>query len=588
MIGKEVKLDAITINHLFLTGAVLIVLSVLLSQFSSRIGVPILLIFLIVGMLAGEDGLGRIAFDDYSLTYLVSNLALAIILLDGGMRTKVASFKVAFWPSLSLATIGVALTATLTGLMAAWLFNLTLMQGILVGAIVGSTDAAAVFSLLKGQSLNERVGSTLEIESGTNDPMAVFLTVTLISLLGNPEIELGASFLFKSFAMQFGIGTVIGFAGGWLLWRIINRVNLADGLYSILVLGGGVALFAFSNILGGSGILSVYLIGLFIGNRPTRARHAILNVLDGMTWLSQIVMFLVLGLLVTPSTLMDIALPALVLAFGMIVFARPLSVWLGLLPFRTFTTRERWFVSWVGLRGAVPIILAVFPMMAGLPNAQLYFNIAFFVVMVSLIVQGGTLMKVAAIAQVTLPPKPTPISRTGVEIFPASEWEMFVYKLKPEKWCVGEPLKKLSMPEGTRITALFREDQLLHPSGSTVLEANDTLCVLGQDKDLDSLSLLFSEAPQSDDTARFFGDFFLDANQRVANVSAWYGIELGTEEEGKMSLRELVTQEVGMHPVLGDSFVWNDINWVVAEIEDHEVVKLGLCLPESAEAEESH
>lgn len=532
-------------------------------------------------MLAGEDGLGGIKFDDYSLTYLVSNLALAVILLDGGMRTKVASFKVAFWPSLSLATVGVACTATLTGLMAAWLFDLSFMQGILVGAIVGSTDAAAVFSLLKGQSLNERVGSTLEIESGTNDPMAVFLTVTLIALLGNPDADMGGAFLLKSFVMQFGIGIIVGIGGGWVLWKSINRVQLADGLYSILVLSGGIALFAFSNMLGGSGILSIYLVGLFIGNRPTRSRHSILNVLDGMTWLSQIVMFLVLGLLVTPSTLMDIAVPALVLAFGMILFARPVSVWLGLLPFRNFTTKERWFVSWVGLRGAVPIILAVFPMMAGLPNAQLYFNIAFFVVMVSLIVQGGSLMKVARFAQVTLPPTPTPISRTGIEIYPTSEWEMFVYKLKDEKWCIGEPLKRLSMPEGTRITALFRQDVLLHPSGSTVLEANDILCVLGQDKDLGSLSQLFSEAPLAEETARFFGDFFLDVSLSITAVSDWYGIELGSEEEREMTLKQLVEQELGVYPVLGDSFEWHDINWVVAEVNDYQVVKLGLCLPKT-------
>ncbi|MGB1972871.1 MAG: potassium/proton antiporter [Vibrio toranzoniae] len=574
-------MDAITINHLFLTGAVLISISVLFSPVSSRLGIPILLIFLFVGMLAGEDGLGGIKFDDYSLTYLVSNLALAVILLDGGMRTKVASFKVAFWPSLSLATVGVACTATLTGLMAAWLFDLSFMQGILVGAIVGSTDAAAVFSLLKGQSLNERVGSTLEIESGTNDPMAVFLTVTLIALLGNPDADMGGAFLLKSFVMQFGIGIIVGVGGGWVLWKSINRVQLADGLYSILVLSGGIALFAFSNMLGGSGILSIYLVGLFIGNRPTRSRHSILNVLDGMTWLSQIVMFLVLGLLVTPSTLMDIAVPALVLAFGMILFARPVSVWLGLLPFRNFTTKERWFVSWVGLRGAVPIILAVFPMMAGLPNAQLYFNIAFFVVMVSLIVQGGSLMKVARLAQVTLPPTPTPISRTGIEIYPTSEWEMFVYKLKDEKWCIGEPLKRLSMPEGTRITALFRQDVLLHPSGSTVLEANDILCVLGRDKDLGSLSQLFSEAPLAEETARFFGDFFLDVSLSITAVSDWYGIELGSEEEREMTLKQLVEQELGVYPVLGDSFEWHDINWVVAEVNDYQVVKLGLCLPKT-------
>ncbi|MEZ9233583.1 potassium/proton antiporter [Vibrio amylolyticus] len=577
-------MDVNTINSLFLTGATLIAISVLISRASSKLGVPILLVFLFVGMMAGEDGPGGIKFDDYSLTYLVSNLALAIILLDGGMRTKVSSFKVAFWPSLSLATIGVACTATITGLMASWLFDLTLLQGILVGAIVGSTDAAAVFSLLKGKSLNERVGATLEIESGTNDPMAVFLTVTLIAILSSPEMDMGMGFLATSFAMQFGIGALVGFAGGWLLWSLVNRILLPEGMYSILVLSGGIALFALSTILGGSGILTIYLVGLLIGNKPTCSRHSILSVLDGMTWLSQIVMFLVLGLLVTPSTLIDIMLPALALAFGMILIARPISVWLGLAPFRSFNTKERWFVSWVGLRGAVPIILAVFPMMAGLPNAQLYFNIAFFVVMVSLIVQGGTLMKAASMANVSLPPKPSPIYRSGIEIFPTSEWEMFVYKLNAEKWCIGEPLKRLSMPEGTRITALFRNNTLYHPSGSTVLEANDTLCVLGQDKDLDALSQLFSEAPvEQEDTARFYGDFFLDATTSIESVVAFYGISVSLEDQS-MTLKQIAQEQIGQYPVLGDSFDWEGLHWVVAEVQDHEVIKIGLCLPEEETA----
>jgi cell volume regulation protein A len=395
-----------------LVSAALVFISVLAGMLSARIGFSFLLVFLLAGILAGVDGPGGLAFDDFRLSFWVGNVALAVILLDGGLRTQMSTFRTGLRPSLLLATLGVLVCTGITAVAAHMLLDLSWPLAWLLGAVVGSTDAAAVFSLLKssGVHLNERVAATLEIESGMNDPMAVYLTLTFIGMaLAVGAGQSGAipvQDVLLSMLQQFGWGALLGLGGGLglaaLLQRLGRGVDGGGGVRALLLVSGGLAVFAAATWLHGSGFLAVYTMGVVVGNRARRQVRPLLSAMDGYAWLSQAGMFLLLGLLVTPSELLRTLWPALGVSAVLMLVARPLSVWVCLAPLR-FQGREMTFIAWVGLRGAVPIVLAVFPMMAAVPGAQVFFNVAFVVVLTSLLLQGSTIAWSARLLGVTIP-----------------------------------------------------------------------------------------------------------------------------------------------------------------------------------------
>jgi len=396
-----------------LGASALIFVSVLVGVFSKRAGFSFLLAFLVTGMLAGVDGPGGWEFNDYRLSFWVGNIALVIILLDGGLRTDYPTFRTGLKPALVLASLGVLLTAGFTAVAAVYLLSLSWTSALLLGAIVGSTDAAAVFSLLKtsGVQLNERVATTLEIESGMNDPMAVYLTLALIGVATAASAGTAADFSFAtvggSMLAQFGWGALLGIGIGRVFALVLPRIHRLEesgGVIALLLAMGGLVTFALTTWVGGSGFLAVYLLGIVLNRRAPTIVKSALSALDGYAWLSQALMFVLLGLLVTPSEIEAFAWPALGVAAVLMFVARPLAVGLCLAPLR-FKPKEIIYISWVGLRGAVPIVLAIFPFMANLPDARLIFNVAFVVVLASLLLQGSTIGWFAQRMGVMLPDK---------------------------------------------------------------------------------------------------------------------------------------------------------------------------------------
>ena len=378
-------------HGIILLGGVLGLLSIFAGRFSERLGAPLLLIFLLLGMLAGEDGPGGIKFDDFQASYLIGSVALVIILFEGGLKTERAMLRIAFWPALVLATVGVALTAVILAVAAHFLVHAPWLDSLLIGAVTAPTDAAAVAMLLRrGKiALPYRVAAALEVESGLNDPMSVFLTVALVEMILLPQVA-SATHAFLAFAQEMGGGAVIGIGGGYAMLWLFQRLRLESALAPVLALAGAFAVFGAAQQLETSGFLAVYLMAVIVGTNDHPTLAALERSFETSGWLAQIVLFLILGLLVNPRELVPLLVPTLIIAAVLMVLARPAATFLCLLPFR-FKLTEMSFISWVGLRGAVPIYLTIIPVLEGVHNGVLFFGSAFVIVITSLVVQGWTI-----------------------------------------------------------------------------------------------------------------------------------------------------------------------------------------------------
>jgi len=453
--------------------------------------VPTLLLFLFIGIIAGSDGLGLVFSSPRAAQY-IGVIALNIILFSGGMDTKFTEIKPVIWHGVMLATVGVLLTALFTGVFVYWLTNsvihsvtFTLIESLLLGCILSSTDSASVFSILrsKGLSLKENLRPLLELESGSNDPMAFMMTILLIQMLQTPEIT-GWEVLFL-FLKQLILGSLSGMVVGKMAVRLINRINLDnDALYSVLLLTVMFFVYGFTSFIGGNGYLAVYMGGLLIGNHRFVHKRSTLKFFDGLTWLFQIVMFLALGLLVNPSELLPIAGVGILVGLFMIFVSRPVAVLISLSPFKNMSFKGRLFTSWVGLRGAVPIIFATYPWISQVPQAKMIFNIVFFITILSLMLQGTSVSALAHWFNLSLPTqKSRKMKEFDVEFSDEIKSAMSEITVKKDMLHNGQRLMDISLPDHTLVVMVKREQRYFIPRGNTQLEMGDSILVISDNED---------------------------------------------------------------------------------------------------------
>jgi len=467
--------------------ALLLLFSIFASKISDRFGVPVLLLFLALGMVAGSEGIGGVYFDDPIIAQNVSVIALVLILFSGGLQTKWNTVRPVMVESFSLATIGVLLTAVIVGLFAWQVLGLTLLEGLLLGSMMSSTDAAAVFSVLrsKGVSLKGDLKPLLELESGSNDPMAVLLTIGIIQLINQPESSpVGLLLLF---IQQLIIGGLLGYLMGRLVALVVNNIKLGyEGLYPVMSLAFVLLTYGIASLLNGSGFLAVYLMGIVMNHVDIIHKRSLQRFHDGFAWLMQIAMFLTLGLFIFPSRLIPTAGISLLIALVLIFIARPLGVFLTLIPSKK-TVREKTFISWVGLRGAAPIILATFPMSAGLEQSELFFNVIFFIVLTSVLLQGTTLPLVARWLNLDEPDQVVTVYPIEYQPVAGMDSELTRLVIPPDSAVVNKAIVELHLPDKFLVTLIERDKQFTVPYGGTVLKADDTLLVLTDDESLASV-----------------------------------------------------------------------------------------------------